>query len=103
MTRLSCNQIPTRANGYGGMNWTHLCDHRFDPSMLKSDRQLSLDARAATIQRIGQLLAEDLPMLPLDVLPNVAAWRTDRIAGVDPKAVSSPYGFFFGVTSWYAV
>ena len=41
-------------------------------------------------------------MLPVDVLPNIAAWRTDKIAGVDEASLSSPYGFFFGMTTWYA-
>ena len=36
------------------------------------------------------------------VLPNIAAWRTDKIAGVDPADVSNPYGFFFAMSTWYA-
>jgi hypothetical protein len=31
-----------------------------------------------------------------------SASRTDRITGVDPADVSSPYGFAFGAASWFA-
>ena len=70
--------------------------------MQDSDQELDVAKRAALIQQIAALTAQDLPMLPVDILPNIAAWRTDRVAGVDPNDLSSPYGFFFGMTTWYA-
>ena len=98
----SCNQIPTQANGYGGGNWDHWCNHDADKLMQNSDQELDQAKRAALIQQVAALTAQDLPMLPVDVLPNIAAWRTDKIAGVDEASLSSPYGFFFGMTQWYA-
>jgi peptide/nickel transport system substrate-binding protein len=97
----SCDQIPTPANGYGGGNWDHWCDESASRVMEASDQQLDPAVRASEIQQVGSLLARDLPMLPLFALPNVAAWRTDEIEGVDPSSVSSPYGFFFDVSSWH--
>jgi peptide/nickel transport system substrate-binding protein len=98
----SCAQIPTSANGYGGGNWDHWCNKDADALMLSSDQELDQTKRASEIQQIAALSATDLPMLPVDVLPNIAAWRTDKVAGVDPTSLSSPYGFFFGMSTWYA-
>lgn len=97
----SCNQIPTRSNGYGGGNWDHWCNHEADKLMEDSDQELDPAVRAQQIQRLGALLARDLPMLPLFAEPNVAAWRTDKIGGVDPADASSPYGFFVNMSTWH--
>jgi peptide/nickel transport system substrate-binding protein len=100
----SCSQIPTSANGYGGGNWDHWCNKQADALMLSSDQELDQTKRATQIQQLAAIMAQptELPMLPVDVLPNIAAWRTDKIAGVDPTSLSSPYGFFFGMSTWYA-
>ena len=100
----ACAQIPTSANGYGGGNWDHWCNKQADALMQQSDQELDQTKRAQQIQSLAALMAQptELPMLPVDVLPNIAAWRTDKIAGVDPTSLSSPYGFFFGMSSWYA-
>jgi peptide/nickel transport system substrate-binding protein len=95
------NQIPTRANGYGGGNVVRWRNGHADALMRRSDIELDQDRRAADIQAIGRLLAQDLPMLPLYSAPSLAAWQSDSIAGVDPNDVSSPYGFFFGMNRWY--
>jgi len=99
-----CDQIPTSANGYGGGNWDHWCNKDAWAVMKSADTELDVTKRATLTQQIATFMAQptDLPMLPVDVLPNIAAWRTDKIAGVDPTSLSSPYGFFFGMSTWYA-
>jgi peptide/nickel transport system substrate-binding protein len=96
------DQIPTEANGFGGANWDHYKNAQADEIMLSAGQELNVDKRAEETQSLAVILAQDLPFLPVDVLPNIAAWRTDRIAGVDPNDLSSPYGFFFGMSTWYA-
>jgi peptide/nickel transport system substrate-binding protein len=96
----TCNQIPTRANGYSGGNWVRWCSRSAHELMRRSDVELDQANRADEIQAIGRQLAMGLPILPLFSSPNAAAWRTDQIAGVDPKDVSSPYGFYFGASAW---
>lgn len=95
------DQIPTQANGYGGANWDHWRNTQADDLLHQQDQELDVTKRAALIQQVATLLAQDLPMLPVDVLPNIAAWRTDKIAGIDEASLSSPYGFFFGMSTWY--
>jgi peptide/nickel transport system substrate-binding protein len=96
------DQIPTQANGFGGANWDHWRNTQADQLMTQAGQELDANKRAQLTQQLATLLAQDLPMLPVDVLPNIAAWRTDKIAGVDPNDLSSPYGFFFGMSTWYA-
>ncbi len=95
------DQIPTQANGFGGGNFDHLRDRGLDLLLIRSDLDVDQARRVQDIQAVGRRLADDLPILPLYVMPNLAAWRTDVIAGVDPNDVSSPYGFFSGMASWY--
>jgi peptide/nickel transport system substrate-binding protein len=100
---LSCAQIPTQANSFAGANWDHWCNKSADQLMQQSDQELDATKRAQQLQQIGSLAAQgdQLPMIPVDVLPVIAAWRTDKIGGVDPKDVASPYGFFFHLSTWY--
>jgi peptide/nickel transport system substrate-binding protein len=96
------NQIPTKANNYSGANWDHWRNTQADALMHSAGQELNVDKRAQETQQLATIMAQDLPMLPVDVLPNIAAWRTDKIAGVDPADVSNPYGFFFAMSTWYA-
>jgi ABC-type transport system substrate-binding protein len=87
---VACPNARTVVNGYGGRNFTHWCNRSADDLMRQSDLTLDPRRRAERLQGVGRLLADELPMLPVDSPPVVAAWRTDRIAGVDPADVSSP-------------
>ncbi len=95
------NQIPTKANSYAGENWDHWRNTQADSLMTQSDQQLDPAKRAQLIQQVATLMAQDLPMLPVDVLPNVSAWRTDKIAGPVGTWNSSAYGLFFNMNQWF--
>ena len=96
------DQIPTQANGYGGGNWDHWRNSQADDIMSQAAVELDQAKRAELTQQLQVLMAQDIPFLPVDVLPNIAAWRTDKIAGVDPADLSNPLGFFFNMSTWYA-
>jgi peptide/nickel transport system substrate-binding protein len=97
----SSSQIPTKSNNYAGENWDHWRNTQADSLMAQSDQQLDTTKRAQLIQQIGALMAQDLPMIPVDTLPNVSAWRTDKIAGPVGTWNSSAYGLFFNMNQWY--
>jgi len=97
----ACDQIPNAGNHYSGYNWDHWCNTQATTIMKQSDTEVDRTKRAQEIQQLDTIMAQDLPVLPLDILPNIAAWRTDKIAGVDPADVSNPYGFFFNMANWY--
>lgn len=97
----ACANIPTAKNGYAGQNTDAWCNKQADALMKQSDQELDPAKRAQEIQQIGQLEAQDLPALPLYVLPNVFAWRKDALAGPLGQYVSSVYGPFFNMDYWY--
>src|SRR5206468_10205200 len=78
---LGCAAIPTAANSFGGGNWNRWCNRQADQLMRQSDRELDQAKREALMSQIYTLEAQDFVSLPLYVLPNVSAWRTDKIAG----------------------
>lgn len=97
----ACDQIPSAATNYSGANYNAWCNQQATALMKKSDLQLDTTKRAALITQIGELEAQDLPALPLFNLPNVSAWRTDKVAGPVGKWNPSPYGLFFNMEEWY--
>ncbi len=51
------------------------------------------------VHELGALLADDVPWIPLYVLPNLLAWNETVVSG--PGAyVSSRYGGFFDMYDW---
>ena len=97
----SCAAIPSAKNSYAGQNTDAWCNQQADALMKQSDAELDQAKRAQEIQQIGTLEAQDLPALPLYVLPNVFAWRKDALAGPLGQYVSSVYGPFFNMDQWY--
>jgi peptide/nickel transport system substrate-binding protein len=78
---LSCDQIPTPANGNKGQNYTGWCNQAATALMVKSDQELDVTKRIDEIHQIGKALVDDSVMLPLFQFPNIAAWRTDKLDG----------------------
>lgn len=99
----ACDQIPTQANGFSGQNTDAWCNQDANDLMAKGDQELDPAKRAALMDQVGQLEAEDLPAFPLFNLPDVSAWRTDKVAGPVGKWNASAYGLFFNMEEWYAV
>jgi peptide/nickel transport system substrate-binding protein len=97
----SCNVIPTQANNFGGGNWNRWCNPQADQLMKDSDQELDQTKREDLMDQFYQLQAQDAMSLPLYVLPNVSAWRTDKIAG--PIGTWNPtiYGLFWNMNEWY--
>jgi peptide/nickel transport system substrate-binding protein len=97
----ACENIPSAKNSFGGQNTDAWCNKQATDLMHQSDQELDPAKRAQLIQQIGQLQAQDMPALPLYVLPNVFAWRKDALAGPLGQYVSSVYGPFFNMDLWY--
>jgi peptide/nickel transport system substrate-binding protein len=97
----SCDAIPTQQNGYTGGNWNRWCDSQADSLMKASDQELNAQTRLQDFGQLYALEAKDLISLPLYVLPNVGAWRTDKIAGPVGDYVPSNLGMFYDMNRWY--
>jgi peptide/nickel transport system substrate-binding protein len=99
----ACKYFPSSANGFSGANWDRLCDPALDPIMTSSDHELNVQKRIDLIHQVGVKTAADIPAIPLYVLPDVSAWRTDKIAGPIGTYNASIYGLWYNMDQWYTV
>jgi peptide/nickel transport system substrate-binding protein len=100
---LACESIPTKANGFIGTNFTRWCDQRATDLMHQSDGELDPSRRLQLMEQIYAIEAQDFLSLPLYVLPDLAGWRTDRIAGPIGEYNGTLYGLFFNMNEWSVV
>jgi peptide/nickel transport system substrate-binding protein len=96
-----CQAIPTEANSFGGGNWNRWCNQDATDLMNQSDQELDTTARLDLMNQIYALEAQDFLSLPLYQLPNVGAWRTDKIAGPISDYIPSNLGMFYNMNYWY--
>jgi ABC-type transport system substrate-binding protein len=98
---LACENIPTAANEFAGGNWNHWCNQQATDLMHQSDQELDPAKRLELFNQIYALEAQDFLLLPLYQLPNVGAWRTDKVAGPLGDYIPSNLGMFFNMNEWY--
>lgn len=100
---LACGSFPTNANDFTGGNWNRWCDQVATDLMHQSDGELDQERRLALMDQIYAIQAQDFLSLPLYVLPELAAWRTDRIAGPVGEFAGTLCGLFFNMNEWSVV
>lgn len=99
---LSCKTIPTAANGYAGANDFHWCNPAADALETQSDSELDVTKRAQLLQQVYALQAADfMPGVPLYTLPQITAWRSDKIAGPVGAWNNTFYSGFWNIDEWY--
>ncbi len=102
-TLFACDQQPTAENGYSGQNQDHICIPAADKLMHESDAELNVQKRLDETHQIGALLADNFSGIPMYILPDVSAWRTDKIAGPIGVYNEHGYGLFYNMNKWYTV
>jgi peptide/nickel transport system substrate-binding protein len=81
---LSCDQIPSAANGYSGQNFFGWCNKQ----------------ATALIKQINKLERQDLPWIPMFQKPLILAWHSDRLTGPIGSYAASSYSGFFNMNAW---
>jgi len=99
----ACKYFPTEANNWSGYNWDRWCNPEADKVMYASDKELDVTKRAELIHQVGAFTAQDIPAIPMYVLPSVTAWRSDHVAGPIGDYNASIYGPVFNMNEWYTV
>ena len=94
--------IPTEDNGYSGQNYTAYTSQRATDLAFAIDAEIDESARLELVHELGALLGEDVPWIPLYVLPNLLAWNPDVLDGPGGW-VSSVYGGFYDMYDWTVV
>jgi peptide/nickel transport system substrate-binding protein len=66
LERMDCAYSPTAGNGYVGDNRGHYCNReRMDPLLAQYRRSLTQPDQGAAIRRIADVVADELPVLPV--------------------------------------
>ncbi len=91
--------VPTEGNGYTGQNFTAYRNQEASDLAFAIDAEVDPAKRLGMVHQLSKILADDVPWIPLYILPNMIIWDTTAVSG--PGAyVSSPYGGFFDIFDW---
>ena len=91
--------IPSEANGFSGQNFMAYASQAATDLAFAIDEEIDPAARFELVAELGELLAEDVPWIPLYVLPNLLVWNTSLVEGPG-EWVSSVYGGFYDIYDW---
>ncbi|MDH3771953.1 MAG: ABC transporter substrate-binding protein, partial [Nitrospirota bacterium] len=80
---LHSEEIPTEANGWSGQNYTGFASAEMDQLLDAIERELDREKRRAMWQRIQEIYAEELPVLPLYFRADTHIWPL-WLEGVTP-------------------
>ena len=94
--------IPSEANGYSGQNFTAYASQRASELAFAIDAELDEAERLRLVHELGTLLAEDVPWIPLYILPSLLAWNPEVLSGPG-KYVSSVYRGFYDIYDWTVI
>ena len=78
---LASDQIPSEENDFSGQNVYRWSDAEVDRLLRSSDREVDEDARVRQLGRIQEILADEVPLIPLYAQPNTVA-HVDALQGV---------------------
>lgn len=84
-----CDYIPSEKNSYQGQNQPGFCDPKVDELLKTASGELDPKKRAALGQEVEEILAEELPALPLFFRVDVSV-RDKRLQGWKPTGTLQP-------------
>jgi peptide/nickel transport system substrate-binding protein len=94
------DNIPKETNEFSGMNVMRISSRALDRSWSGADKELDLDKRNEMIQEGQRALAEEVPAIPIDPLPDVGVWNGRKLRG--PIGDNPTYGMFWNIYRWSA-
>ncbi|MCD1571559.1 ABC transporter substrate-binding protein [Agromyces mediolanus] len=89
--------IPSEANGFSGINFYRVDVPELDPLLAEIDSELDADARVAASQEADAIIAEEVPSIPIDTVPNVLLW-SEKVGG--PLSINPVEGPFWNLAAW---
>jgi peptide/nickel transport system substrate-binding protein len=90
--------IPTKANGFVGQNFTRTSSPAIDTAWRAADVELDPAARVVSVAAGQAALAADMAALPLFQSPTLFVWNPRRVAG--PLQDNVTEGPFFNLERW---
>ena len=102
-TLYDASQIPTEENGFSGQNAMAWDNAAVTELTRQADRELDPEVRLDLVHQIGAEARADVAWIPLYQLPNLTAWRSDRLGGPIGTFTASSYGGFSNMYDWFLV
>ena len=94
--------IPTEENGFTGQNFTAYANQEASDLAAAIDREVDAAVRLELVRELGEIIAEDVPWIPLYLLPNLLVWNSSLVEG--PGAYTfSVYGGFKDIYDWRVI
>ena len=94
--------IPTEENGFTGQNFTAYANQEASDLAAAIDGEVDAAVRLELVRELGEILAEDVPWIPLYLLPNLLVWNSSLVEG--PGAYTfSVYGGFKDIYDWRVI
>jgi peptide/nickel transport system substrate-binding protein len=95
--------IPSEENEFSGQNYTAWESQEASDLAHAIDAEVDPAARQELVYELSTIVAAEVPWIPLYLLPNLLAWRTDLVEGpVDAYALSA-YSGFNNIYDWSLV
>ena len=94
--------IPNESNGFSGQNFLAYTNPEASDLAFAIDGEVDNNPRLALVRRLAAILAEDVPWIPLYVLPNLLVWNSTMVEGAGTW-VSSPYSGFYDIYDWTVI
>jgi peptide/nickel transport system substrate-binding protein len=94
------DNIPTETNNFSGMNVMRISSGVLNKAWSDADKQLDVDKRNEMIQAGQQAVADEVPAIPIDPLPDVGVWNGRKLGG--PISDNPTYGMFWNIYRWSA-
>ena len=94
--------IPSEANGFSGQNFMAYASQEASDLAAAIDREVDAAGRLTLVRQLGEILATDVPWIPLYVLPNLAVWNSTMVEGAG-NALFSAYGGFVDMYDWRVI
>lgn len=89
--------IPSEANGFSGINFFRTDIPELDTLLATVDSELDHDARIEASLEADAIIAEQVPSIPLDTVPNVLLW-SGKVGG--PLSINPVEGPFWNLSAW---
>jgi peptide/nickel transport system substrate-binding protein len=82
-----CSEIPKKPS-WTGKNRAAWCNEQANALMKKADQTVDVEARASLVKQVNEIIADEVPMLPLFQSPDVVAWN-NAVQGLNPNPTSN--------------
>lgn len=92
--------IPNEANEFSGQNYTAWENQTASDLAFAIDAEVDPAVRQELVFELSAITAEDVPWIPLYLLPNLLTWRTDLVDGPIDDYAFSAYSGFNNIYDW---